>query len=166
MTTLSIIVAMGRDRTIGKNNDLPWHLPNDLKYFRKKTMGKPIIMGRKTHESIGKALDGRLNVVVTRDRNYQAAEGCVVTHTVQETLQAVEEYDEAFVIGGAEIIQLFLQQADRLYLTYIDEDFSGDVFLPELREEDWKLVSIEPGVTDERNPYVYEFRVYERISRW
>ena len=124
MTTLSIIVAMGRDRTIGKDNALPWHLPNDLKYFRRVTMGKPIIMGRKTHESIGKALDGRLNIVLTRDRSYQPAAGCVVTHSVEETLRAVKEHEEAFVIGGAEIISLFLPVADRLYLTYIDEDFA------------------------------------------
>jgi len=163
MTTLSIMVAMGRDRTIGKNNDLPWRLPNDLRYFRKVTMGKPVIMGRKTHESIGKALDGRLNIVLTRDRNYQAAEWCVVTHSAEETLRAVEAYDEAFVIGGAEIIRLFLDIADRLYLTYIDEDFDGDVFLPDIQEEEWQLRSVEPGVTDERNPYGYEFRVYDRI---
>jgi len=165
MTTLSIMVAMGRDRTIGKNNDLPWRLPNDLKYFRKVTMGKPVIMGRKTHESIGKALDGRLNIVLTRDRNYQPSDGCVVTHSAAETLRVVEGYEEAFVIGGAEIIKLFLDLADRLYLTYIDEEFDGDVFLPEIREEEWQLRSVQPGVTDERNPYVYEFRVYDRVRR-
>ncbi|GFR38254.1 dihydrofolate reductase [Insulibacter thermoxylanivorax] len=162
MTRLSIIVAMGKDRTIGKNNDLPWHLPDDLKRFRKITMGHPIIMGRKTHESIGKALDGRHNIVLTRDPEYRA-EGCTVTHSVEETLQAVQDADEAFVIGGAEIIRLFLAQTDRIYLTYIDQDFAGDVFLPELAEEEWQLVSVTPGVTDERNPYRFEYRIYERI---
>lgn len=163
MTTLSIIVAMGRDRTIGKDQDLPWRLPNDLKYFRKTTMNHPIIMGRKTHESIGKALDGRLNVIVTRNRDYVPAEGCIVTHSVEETMQAVQGEEEAFVIGGAEIIQMFMELADRLYLTYIDEDFVGDVFLPELADEEWRLTSVTPGVTDERNPYRYEFRIYERV---
>jgi len=164
MTILSIMVAMGRDRTIGKNNDLPWHLPNDLKYFRKMTMGHPIIMGRKTHESIGKALDGRLNIVVTRNERYEAANGCVVTHTVEDTLQVVEHEEEAFVIGGAEVIQMFLPHADRLYLTYIDEDFAGDVLLPVLADEEWRLVSTTPGIIDERNPHRHEFRVYERVQ--
>jgi dihydrofolate reductase len=165
LTTLSIIVAMGRDRTIGKDNGLPWRLPNDLKYFRKVTMGHPVIMGRKTHESIGKALDGRLNIVVTRNPGYVPSEGCVAARSVDEALNAVRGAKEAFVIGGAEIIRLFMHRADRLYLTYIDEDFAGDVFLPELAEEEWQLVSVTPGVTDERNPYRYEFRVYERRHR-
>lgn len=162
MTILSIIVAMGRDRTIGKNNDLPWRLPNDLKYFRQVTMGHPIIMGRKTYDSIGKPLPGRINIVLTRDKQF-VADGCVVTHDVEETMRAVHDADEAFVIGGAEIIRLFMNDADRLYLTYIDEDFHGDVRLPQMAEEDWRLVSATPGETDERNPYRYEFRVYERV---
>lgn len=164
MTTLSIMVAMGKDRTIGKDNDLPWHLPNDLKYFRETTTGHSIIMGRKTHESIGKALPNRRNIVLTRDPAYQA-DGCVVTHTIEETMQLVQDEDEAFVIGGAEIIQLFLSRADRLYLTYIDEEFDGDVFLPPLADEDWQLISVTPGETDERNPYRYEFRVYDRVRK-
>lgn len=164
MTILSIMVAMGRDRTIGHNNELPWHLPNDLKYFRKVTMGHPIIMGRKTHESIGKTLDGRRNIVVTRNPDYQPFEGSIVTTTVEQTMKLVQEEKESFVIGGTEMIKLFLPYADRLYLTYIDEDFNGDVRLPELADEEWRLASVTPGVTDERNPYRYEFRVYERIQ--
>lgn len=165
MTLLSIMVAMGKDRTIGKDNDLPWHLPNDLKYFRTITTGHTIIMGRKTHESIGKALPNRRNVVITRDASYEAAEGCIVTHSLDDAMQLVQGDEEAFIIGGAEIIQMFLARADRLYLTYIDEEFHGDVFLPPLQDEDWQLVSTTPGETDERNPYRYEFRVYDRIHR-
>lgn len=158
---ISFIFAMDRKRAIGLHNKLPWHLPADLKYFKKVTMGHPVIMGRKTYESIGKPLPGRENVVLTRDQDYRP-EGCVVLH---KPVEAAERYKdgEAFVIGGAEIFRLFLPLADKMYVTLIDHEFAADTFFPEIDETAWRIVSREPGVTDEKNPYVYEFLVYGRV---
>lgn len=147
---------------IGKENNLPWHLPADLKFFKEVTMGHPIIMGRKTHESIGRNLPGRENIVITRNEDY-AAEGCTVIHSIEE-LRGIEKQknEELFVIGGAEIFNLSFSIADRLYITLIEDEFEGDTFFPEFQEEDWKLVSKEKGRRDEKNPYEYSFCIYER----
>lgn len=159
---ISFVVAMDRNRAIGLHNKLPWHLPADLNYFKRTTMGHPIIMGRKTFESIGKPLPGRENVVLTRNTEYHA-EGCVVLHTAEEA--KARYFDrEAFVIGGADIFSQFLPLADRLYITLIDHEFEADTFFSPIDEKQWRIVSEEPGVTNEKNPYSYAFRVYERIS--
>ncbi|CCQ92343.1 Dihydrofolate reductase [[Clostridium] ultunense Esp] len=158
---ISIIVAMGRNRVIGKGNQLPWHLPADLNYFKKMTMGHPIVMGRKTYDAIGKPLPGRTNIVVTRDPACKA-EGCIILHSLEEVWRKFRDQD-LFVIGGAEIFRQTLSLADRLYLTHIDHPFSGDRFFPELTEGDWRLISREKGIKNERNPYDYEFLLYERI---
>jgi dihydrofolate reductase len=157
---ISFVVAMDENRAIGKDNDLPWYLPNDLKYFKKVTMGKPIVMGRKTYESIGKPLPGRENIVLTRDGNYKA-EGITVVHSVDEVLQKEEEI---CVIGGSEVFKLFLPVADRLYITEIHETFEADTYFPELNENEWKEVSREPGIIDEKNKYTHDFVVYEKIN--
>lgn len=157
---ISIIVAMDRNRVIGKDNKLPWRLPADLAYFRKITMGHPVLMGRKTHESIGKPLPGRENVVITRNSDY-AAEGCVVVNSL---INAVERdiNENIFIIGGTNIIIQSLSITDKIYLTYIDHEFEGDVYLPELNPDVWIETSREQGIQDEKNPYVYYFLVYER----
>lgn len=159
---ISLIVAMDNNRVIGYENKLPWHLPADLAYFKRITMGHPIIMGRKTFESIGRPLPGRENIVVTRNPDYKA-EGCTVVHSVSELLErfaAVPE--EVFVIGGAELFKDALRVSTRLYLTHIKDTFVGDTWFPEIREEEWTLVSKECGIQDENNPYEYYFAVYEK----
>ncbi|WP_027417952.1 dihydrofolate reductase [Aneurinibacillus terranovensis] len=157
---VSIVVAMDKNRVIGKDNKLPWHLPADLAYFKSITMGHVIVMGRKTHDSIGRPLPGRKNVVLTRDKTY-AAPGCMIMHSVQDVL--VKFGDEVIdVIGGAEIIAQFLPYTDKLYMTRIEETFDGDVFFPQINRDDWELISKEKGTTDEKNPYTYDFFVYQR----
>ncbi|WP_040950423.1 dihydrofolate reductase [Gorillibacterium massiliense] len=158
---ISLILAMGRDHSIGYRNELPWRLPKDLAYFKKTTTGHPVLMGRKTFESIGRPLPGRLNIVATRDASY-APEGVETVTSPQEAALRYKD-QELFVIGGAEIYKIFLSQADRIYITWIDESFTADAFFPELPEREWHLVSRVPGERDEKNPYDYEFRVYERI---
>ncbi len=157
---ISIIVATANNRVIGAGNNMPWHLPADLAYFKKTTLGHPVIMGRKTFESIGKPLPGRENVIVTSNRDYHA-ESCLVLHTLEEARNYCRDKD-VFIIGGAQIYQEFFPYADRLYITLIDEDFSGDTYFPEIHEEKWQLISKTDGVKDEKNPYRYEFLVYEK----
>jgi dihydrofolate reductase len=137
---ISLIVAYDENRVMGYNNKMPWHLPGDLAYFKKTTMGKPMIMGRKTFESIGKALPGRTNIVITRDTNYKA-EGIVVAHSFEEALEIAEkEEKEIMVIGGEQIFRLALPIADILYVTKIQHAFQGDTFFPKFGDE-WKIVS-------------------------
>ncbi|MBY6036733.1 dihydrofolate reductase [Fictibacillus nanhaiensis] len=158
---ISFVVAIDKNRAIGKDNDLPWYLPNDLKHFKKVTMGKPIVMGRKTYESIGKPLPGRENIVVTRDKNY-IAEGTKIVHSIDEVLAI--DAEEICVIGGTEIFKLFLPVADRLYITEIHETFEADTFFPELDQNEWKEISRSTGTVDEKNKYPHEFVVYEKIN--
>jgi dihydrofolate reductase len=159
---ISLIVAMDSNGVIGSDNGLPWHLPADLQHFKKTTMGKPILMGRKTWESIGRPLPGRTNIVITRDSGYQAA-GCVVVNSIDAALQAAGEQDEVMVIGGAEFYRQVLPQADTLYLTRIHEAFSGDTFFPELNEADWREVERSDQVANEKNPHDYSFIRLDRI---
>ncbi|MFD0868862.1 MULTISPECIES: dihydrofolate reductase [Paenibacillus] len=160
---LTLIAAMDRNRVIGRDNDIPWKLPKDQMFFRQTTMGHPIVMGRKNYESMGRPLPGRRNIVLTRNPDYRA-EGCEVVASPEEALALVAADPEVFIIGGEEVYRLFLPYAHRLVLTMIDHEFGGDTFFPEVNEEEWKLISVTPGVTDERNPYRYDFHVYERIS--
>ncbi|MEW9049933.1 MAG: dihydrofolate reductase [Neobacillus sp.] len=159
---ISFIVAMDENRVIGENNQLPWHLPEDLKFFKKVTMGHPIAMGRKTHESIGRILPGRENIVITRQMDYHVP-GCTVFYHLEDFLKFCQKSDEeVFVIGGAEIFKETFQFAERLYLTAILEEFSGDTYFPHFDLTQWELTSREKGIKDEKNPYDYEFRVYNR----
>jgi dihydrofolate reductase len=158
--SISFIFAMDRNRAIGKDNQLPWHLPADLKFFKTVTMGHPILMGRKTYQSIGKPLPGRLNVVITQDPNF-TAEGCEIVHSADEAAARFQQ-QELFVIGGAEIFRLFLPQADRMYITQIEHEFAADTFFPDVNIAEWTLVSSEQGVQDEKNPYLYYFQIYQR----
>lgn len=156
---ISLLWAMDENRAIGRNNQLPWHLPEDLKYFKRVTMGKPIAMGRKTYDSIGRPLPGRENIVITRKRGV-TIEGCTVIHDVKDLLKRDDE--ELFVIGGAEIFKEIIPFADRLYVTEIREEFEADTFFPEYNLSDWELIESTLGIKDEKNPYNYEFLVYQR----
>ncbi|HET7627236.1 MAG TPA: dihydrofolate reductase [Bacillales bacterium] len=158
---ISFLFAMGKNHVIGKDNAMPWHLPADLAYFKKLTVGHSVIMGRKTFESIGQALPDRRNIVVTTNETFKA-EGCEIVHSVREALDLVNGEDEAFVIGGAKLFEAFYPYADRLYVTAIDESFEGDTFFPEIDAERWKQTYIKPGERNEKNPYDYAFLVYDR----
>lgn len=166
--TISLILAMDEARGIGIDNQLPWRLPADLAFFKKTTLGHTILMGRKTFDSIGKPLPGRHNVILTRDPAFEAA-GCEVVHSVEEAVKAYgrggdKETEELFVIGGAELFGLLLPYADRMYITEIAHRFKADTFFPEVDRRQWRVVSREKGIRDEKNPYDYEFVLYERES--
>ena len=158
---LSIIVAMAENGVIGRDGTLPWHISDDLKRFKRITMGCPIIMGRKTYDSIGRPLPGRRSVVITRQEDWQA-DGVTAVGSVDEALAECQDVDEAFVIGGAEIYRLALDKADRLYLTRVEAEVDGDVRLPEIAWNDWQLVEQESGEPDDKNPYPYKFETYDR----
>lgn len=154
---IALIACMDRNRLIGRGNQIPWHLPNDLKFFKQTTMGHTVVMGRKTFESIGKPLPGRHNIVLTRDRNYRA-EGVEIVHSLEEVL---EREEDMFIIGGAHIYEQFMPYADKLYITRIDAEFEGDAYFPEI-DTSWQLIESQPGITDEQNPYSYTFNTYQR----
>ncbi len=168
MASLSIIVAMANNRAIGKDNQLLWHLPEDLKYFKRVTMGKPMIMGRKTFESIGRPLPGRLNIVVTRQQSWQH-EGVKVVHSVEDAKKLAEAQayidgvDEIMLIGGAELYNTSIDHADKLYLTRVDADLDGDAFFPDVDNKKWREVSREEFKASDSalktNPYNYAFTV-------
>jgi len=167
--TLSLMWAMSRNRVIGRNNALPWHLPEDLKYFKRVTMGKPIIMGRKTWESIGRPLPGRSNIVITRQSDYAVPNGVKVVASLEEALRMAENIclieggDEAVVIGGAEIYAAALPQAQRLYLTQVHAEVQGDAFFPEFDIMQWHELGREDFAAAGPNPYDYSFVILERI---
>lgn len=158
---LSIIVAMDRNRVIGKGDALPWHISEDLKHFKKITMGKPIIMGRKTHESIGRPLPGRENIILTRDTSYQA-EGCTVLHSIEEIFEHCKDIEEVMITGGAEIYKLALDKVSRLYLTEVHTEVEGDTCFPEFERNEWSEVSREEHKADEKNEFDYSFVLLER----
>jgi dihydrofolate reductase len=160
---ISIIAAVAENGVIGKDNALPWRLSSDLKRFKALTMGKPIIMGRKTYESIGKPLPGRTNIVVTRNRAF-TAEGCMVVDSLEAAIDAANETgaDEAVVIGGSAIYQAALPLAQRLYLTEVAAACEGDTFFPDWVRSEWVEISREDSAVDDRNSYPYCFRILER----
>jgi len=159
---ISIIVAMADDRVIGRDGQLPWHLPADLKHFKQTTMGKPILMGRKTYESIGRPLPGRTNIVITRDSTY-TAEGCVVVTSIEAAMAAAGEQDEVMVVGGAELYRQLLPRAETLYMTRVHAVFDGDIRFPVISNSDWHQVARSDYEADENNPHDYSFIRLERI---
>lgn len=165
MRRLSAIVAMAENRVIGKDNKLPWHLPADLKHFKYLTIGHPILMGRKTYESIGKPLPERDNIILTHDATY-CAPGCVVVTNIDEALESAtsETNDEVFIIGGAQIYRELLPRIERIYLTIVHADFAGDAFFPELNPEMWQEKNREKHLPDEKNAYAYSFITLERVK--
>lgn len=158
---ISIIVAMDRNRLIGRGNALPWHLPADLAHFKAVTMGKPILMGRKTYESIGRPLPGRHNIVITRNADF-AAPGCTVVASVDAALAAAGAVPEIMLIGGAQLYAELLPRVGRLYVTRIDAAFEGDAWFPALADGDWVETARSDHDADERNPYPYCFQVLDR----
>lgn len=158
---VSLIVAMAENRVIGRNNTLPWRLPADLKHFRRLTTGHPIIMGRRNYESIGRPLPERLNIVITRQRDYPAP-GTTVVHTLQEAFQAAGNVPDVFVIGGAEIYAQTFARADRLYLTLVHAAVPGDTFFPSFNMENWREVGRERHEADATHAYAYSFVTLER----
>ena len=161
---ISIIVAASENGVIGAGGELPWKLSDDLQRFKAVTMGKPIVMGRKTWESIGRPLPGRQNIVITRQEGYEAA-GCEVVASPDDAIGVAGEAGEVMVIGGSEVYDLFLPVADRVYLTRVHASVAGDAFFASLDEGDWQLVSDEPHAADERNQFPFSFRLYERTGR-
>ncbi|HED40652.1 MAG TPA: type 3 dihydrofolate reductase [Chromatiales bacterium] len=158
---ISLIAAMGTNRVIGINNRLPWHLPADFKHFKKITMGKPILMGRKTYESIGRPLPGRTNIIITNNQSY-SAEGCFVVNSIDEAIELTQDEDEVMVIGGASFYQQTLPIAQRIYLTVIHHDFVGDAYFIELDEAAWREVERTDCEADENNRYPYSFITLEK----
>jgi dihydrofolate reductase len=158
---ISIIVAFDKNRLIGSNNALPWHLPADLQHFKKLTMGHHMIMGRKTFESIGKALPGRTSVIITSNPLW-AAPGCISAPDLPMALEACEDAPEVFLIGGARVFSEGLRYADRLFITLIDHSFEGDTWFPEIDAAVWKEVNREHHQKDERNPWDYTFIEYRK----
>lgn len=159
---ISFVVAMDRNGVIGYNQRLPWHLPADLQYFKKLTTGHPVIMGRKTFESIGKPLPGRRNIVMTHQVGFNR-EGVEVYHSADELLDSRTCYGrECFIIGGARIFDTFAAFADRMYITLIDAEFEGDTYYTAFHADEWKLVSRTEGQVDRKNIYPHTFFVYER----
>jgi dihydrofolate reductase len=158
---VTLIVAVADTGVIGRDNSLPWHLPEDLKRFKRLTMGKPIVMGRKTYESIGKPLPGRSNIVLTRDANYRR-DGVIVVQDVDAAMRAAGEAPEIMVIGGADLFRLFLPRAGRVHLTRVHGDIPGDVMWPELDKREWSAVERETHAADERHAWPMTFEVWEK----
>jgi dihydrofolate reductase len=158
---VTLIVAAADNGTIGRDNTLPWHLPDDLKRFKQLTLGKPIVMGRKTFESIGKPLPGRQNIVVTRDANYRR-DGVTVVHDVDAALRAAGDAPEIMIIGGAELFRLFLPRAGRVQLTRVHGDVAGDIKWPNLDNNLWRVVASESHPADERHAWPMTFEVWEK----
>jgi dihydrofolate reductase len=162
---ISAIVATGNNRVIGSNNEIPWYLPADLIYFKKITIGHPIIMGRNTFHSIGRPLPKRTNIVVTRDLFF-SAEGVLVAHNIEEALELAERTGapEAFIIGGGQVYSQSVDFWDKIYLTEVDTEAKGDIFFPEINGQDWQEISREAHTPDEKNEYNYTFIVLERTG--
>ena len=160
---LSIVVAMDDNRLIGSKNQLPWHLPADLAYFKKLTTGKSILMGRKTYDSIGRPLPNRRNIVITRNSNISIP-GCEVVSSIDHALELTKEDPEVMVIGGASLCEQLLPKINRLYITKIDGVFEGDVFFPKYDDFDWREVSCASHSKDNSNAYSYKFIVLDRVQ--
>jgi dihydrofolate reductase len=154
---------MAKNRVIGKENAMPWHLPADLAHFKRVTMGKPVIMGRRTYESIGRPLPGRKNIVISRRSDY-SPEGCVIVNSVEAAI-AQANHEEVMIIGGGQLYAEMLPHADRLYLTLIDAELEGDTRFPDYTIYDWKEIDRERHEPDEKNNYAYEFVTLERIEQ-
>lgn len=155
---------MARHRVIGRDNRLPWHLPADLKHFKALTMGKPMVMGRRTWESLPGLLPGRRHIVVTRDRHY-VADGAEVVHSLDEAFAASGNAAEVMVVGGANLYAQTLPLADRIYFTLVDADIDGDTYFPEWDPGEWVATADDPHAPDDRNPFAYRFVTLERIAR-
>ena len=162
--TISLVVAAATNHAIGKEGVMPWHLPNDLKHFKNITWGMPVIMGRKTFESLGKPLTGRKNIVITRQNGWKAP-GTVVVKSTEDALFVAREADvnEVMVIGGGEIYRAYWERAQRIYLTRVEAEPEADTFIPLIDPQQWYLVSQKNHEADEKNAYNYSFQTWERL---
>jgi dihydrofolate reductase len=163
MSTITIIAAIANNNALGKDNDLIWYLPADLKRFKKVTTGHHILMGRNTYESIGKPLPNRTTVIITRNSNYKA-EGCIVVNSIEKAIEVAKEDEHVFVIGGAQIYKQAMEAdlVDQLDITLVHQDFEADVFFPEIKTAIWKEASREDFEADEKNTYDYSFISYKK----
>ncbi len=159
---VSVIVATDRNRLIGAQGRLPWHLPADLKHFKAITMGNPIVMGRRTYQSIGRPLPGRTNIVVTSDRTFMAP-GCIVVGSLADALSAVADAREVMIVGGAMLYEQGLPLADRIYLTEVEGEFAGDTWFPRIDPRQWREIERIRHEADERNPHAYSFVTLDRV---
>jgi dihydrofolate reductase len=162
MRHVSLIVAYDRNRGIGKDNKMPWHLPSELAHFKRTTMGKPIVMGRKTHESIGRALPGRRNIVITR--NTVGTQGVETAHSMQDALKLCNDAEEIMVIGGGQIYAAALPLATRVIATEIDADFEADTHFPALNAREWREAKRDHFAPDDKTPYALDIVTYERVN--
>jgi len=159
---ISMIVAMADNRAIGKDNAMLWHLPDDFKHFKAVTMGKPILMGRKTFESIGRPLPGRENIVITRNEGF-VAEGVTIVYSIEAALEAAKKYDEVMIIGGDSFYQQMLPLSERLYITEVHHAFEADAFFPEIRPDEWQELTRDEHAVDDKHAYGFSFVNYQRV---
>ncbi len=159
---ITIIAAIAENNALGKDNQLIWHLPADLKRFKKVTLNHHIIMGRKTFESLGKPLPNRTTIIITRDP-YYSAENCIITHSLEEAIDAAKEDENPFILGGADIYGQAIEIADRLDLTFVHHPFEADVFFPKIDRSLWKETLRNDFKADDKNSYDYSFVIFERI---
>ena len=161
---ISLVVAVSENNMIGKNNQLLWHLPNDLKFFKNTTWGGVVIMGRKTFESVNKPLPGRTNIIITKQPDWNA-ENVIVASSISDAIQKAKDlnFKEIFIIGGGEIYKESLSLADKIYLTRVHTSIEGDTFFPELQSDEWKLMSNKDFTTDEKHAFDYSFQEWERL---
>ncbi len=160
---ISMIAAMAKNRVIGADNQMPWHLPADLGHFKRTTLGKPVVMGRKTYQSIGKALPGRLNIVISRSSEFSVDDATVV-QSCEQAIEAAGKVDELMIIGGGTIYQFFLPLCYRLYLTEIDLNVQGDTYFPDYQAAaDWNLIESNSFAADDKNKYPYTFITLDRV---
>ena len=160
---ISIIAAVAKNKVIGKENSLPWNLPADLDYFKRKTLGKPIVMGLRTFQSIGgNPLPGRKNIILKNDKNYKTPAECLLAKSIDEVLEITKNEEEIMICGGASVYNQFLPLADNLYLTIIHHVFEGDVFFTDFYINEWQEVERTDNRPDEKNPYSYSFIVFKK----
>lgn len=159
---VSLVVAVAQNGVIGRDNALPWRLPNDLKFFKRTTFGHPILMGRSTYESIGRPLPDRFNLVLSRNQDLRI-EGCAVVHSLDEAIAASPGAQELMVIGGAQVYAQTLPRADRIYLTQVHADIAGDTFFPDFDVAQWRASSTERHEADEQHAYAYSFITLQRV---
>ncbi|MGP8214354.1 MAG: dihydrofolate reductase [Bacteroidia bacterium] len=161
---VSLVAAAAENNVIGKNNALPWRMPADMKFFKNLTMGHTVIMGRKTYESMGKPLPGRKNIIITRNKKFTAKD-CIVLSSFSEISEHCKAESEIFVIGGAEIYQQFIHNADKIYLTRIHHNFTGDSYFPDIQADEWEQTGFSYFPKDEKNPYPYSFIEFSRRKK-
>ena len=160
----NLVVAAAENNVIGKNNKLLWHLPNDMAFFKNTTWGMPVIMGRKTFESLGKPLKGRTNIIITGNKNYSPGKDVIVADSIQSAISESEKTDakECYVIGGGEVYRLSLPLAQRIYLTRVHATMEGDTFFPAIHEKDWQMVTSTTFAADSRHQFSYSFEIWQR----